>query len=146
MKRPAALRALLFWLILLAIGGLYGGIAMLFDPSGGLLQMAEVLPLLPVNDYFLPGLFLLGLMGLLPLFLIYGLWFRRKGGKSAFFSGRYHPAWTGTVFLGIILTLWLFTQEILIGFRWPIQFITAANGLLILVFAFLPSVRNFYRN
>jgi hypothetical protein len=148
MKRPAVLWILLFWLLLLAFGGLYGGIAMLIDPSGASLQMTEVIPLLPVHDYLLPGLFLLGVMGIFPLFLVYGLWFRPKGnrGRSFFSGGRYHPAWTGTVFLSIILALWLFIQGILIGFKWPIQYTTSVNGLLILIFAFLPSVRNFYRN
>ena len=54
MKRPIALWILVFWLIFLALGGLYGGIAMLLDPSGGLLQMTEVISLLPVSNYFLP--------------------------------------------------------------------------------------------
>ena len=63
MKRPAALWILVFWMLFLALGGLYGGISMLIDPSGNLLQMAEVLPLLHVPDYVLPGLFLLVGMG-----------------------------------------------------------------------------------
>ena len=58
MQRPLALWPLLFLLLLLGAGGLYGGIAMLIDPTGGLLQLTEVLPLLPVSDYILPGLFL----------------------------------------------------------------------------------------
>jgi hypothetical protein len=85
MNRPATLWILLFWLLLLAFGGLYGGIAMLLDPSGGSLQMTEVLPLLPVRDYFLPGLFLLGVMGIFPLILVYGLWFRPKGHRRISF-------------------------------------------------------------
>jgi hypothetical protein len=148
MNRPAALWILIFLLLLLAFGGLYGGLAMLLDPSGGSLQMTEVLPLLPVHDYFLPGLFLLGVMGIFPLFIVYGLWFRPKGHRRRSFlpSGRYHPAWTGTVFLCFILALWLSIQGMMIGFNWPIQYVTAINGLLILMVAFLPSVRNFYRN
>ena len=90
MKRPFVLWIFLFWLLFLALGGLYGGIAMLLDPSGGALQMAEVLPLLPVPNYVLPGLFLLFVMGLVPLLLIYGLlarpawpWIERSNGSHA---------------------------------------------------------------
>jgi hypothetical protein len=69
MKRPVALWLLVLSLVFLALGGMYGGIAMLTDPSGNSLQMAEILPLLPVPDYTLPGLFLLFVMGVAPLFL-----------------------------------------------------------------------------
>ena len=43
--------------------GLYGG-AMLLDPSGRLLGMDIILPLLPVPNYILPGLLLFTVMGL----------------------------------------------------------------------------------
>jgi hypothetical protein len=147
MKRPIALWFLLFWLFLLAFGGLYGGIAMLLDPSGGLLQMTEVLPFLPVSNYVLPGLFLLVIMGVIPLILIYGLWARPDGldGKTFYFRMQYHWAWTGTVCLSIILAFWLFLQGLLIGFKWPIQYFTAINGIIILLSAFFPSLRRFYR-
>ena len=49
MKRPITVWLLVFSLVFLALGGLYGGIAMLSDPSGNLLQMSEVLPLLHVH-------------------------------------------------------------------------------------------------
>jgi hypothetical protein len=147
MKRPVALWVLIFWLFLLALGGLYGGIAMLLDPSGGLLQMTGVLPLLPVKDYVLPGLFLMGIMG--SVSVISALWLvgspERFMGEIYHSLMGYHWAWTGTVVLGIILATWLFIQGILIGFQWPIQYVTAINGLLIMLFALLPSVRGFYR-
>ena len=147
MKRPATLWILIFWLLFLALGGLYGGIAMLLDPSGGSLQMTEVLPLLPVSNYILPGLFLLVIMGLLPLFLIYGLLTRLNWSwlESLLRQTQYHWAWTGTVILGIVLAIWLIVEGALIGFKWAIQYVTAINGLLILLFAFLPPVKRFYK-
>ena len=73
MKRPVFLWLLVFLLISLALGGLNGGMSMLVDPFGKAMQMEEVLPLLPVLDYFLPGLFLVTVMGLCPLVLTCGL-------------------------------------------------------------------------
>jgi hypothetical protein len=146
MKRPFALWLLLFSLIFLALGGLYGGIAMLTDPSGNLLQMAEILPLLPVPDYTLPGLFLLLVMGVAPLFLTYAL-LARPAWKWADAISRWnnhHWAWTGTVALGVVLALWLVVEGFMIGFEWPIQYVTAVNGILILLFALVPSVRKYY--
>lgn len=147
MKRPITLWILVFWLVFLALGGLYGGIAMLLDPSGSLLQMTEVLPLLPVSNYVLPGLFLFFVMGLLPLLLIYGLLARPDGSwlESLIHQTKYHWAWTGTVILGVGLAIWLIAEGMLIGFKWAIQYVTAVNGLLILLFVFLPPVKNFYR-
>ena len=72
---------------------------MLADPaSGGYLDFADMLPLLPVNDFILPGLFLTAFMGLFPLFLVYGLIARPTWpmvDKFFKWSGHYW-AWTGT--------------------------------------------------
>jgi len=146
MQRPLALWPLLFLLLLLGTGGLYGGIAMLIDPAGGMLQLTEVLPLLPVSDYILPGLFLLVVMGLAPFALAYGLLARPNWSCAQALSGwsRHHWAWTGTLALGVTLAIWLFVQGLLIGFNWPIQHITAANGALIILLALTPAVRRFY--
>lgn len=146
MKHPIALWILVFWLLFLALGGLYGGVAMLLDPSGNSLQMAEVLPLLPVPNYILPGLFLLVVMGLAPLGLAYALLVRPHWPRldAVLRQAKYHWAWLGTVSLGVILAIWLVVEAWLIGFKWPIQYVTAINGLLILLFVLLPSVRNFY--
>lgn len=146
MQRPFMLWLLLFFLLFLALGGLYGGIAMLTDPTGGSLQMTEILPLLPVPDYTLPGLFLLIVMGLGPLSLIYALLARPNwiwAQTLSRWSG-HHWAWTGTLGLGVILAIWLIVQGLLIGFKWPIQFITAVNGFLIVLLVLVPEVRRFY--
>lgn len=147
MKRPFALWMLILALLFLALGGLYGGIAMLLDPSGASLQMTEVLPLLPVPDYVLPGLFLLFVMGLAPLFLTYVLLARPRWSwaESLVRPFNHHWAWVGTIILAAILALWLAVEGVLIGFKWPIQYVTAVNGVLILLFALLPAVRKFYR-
>lgn len=146
MKKPFSLWLLVASLVFLAFGGLYGGFAMLSDPSGGVIQMTEVLPQLHVPDYTLPGLFLLFVMGLAPLFLTFGLIARPnwKWAESLSRWSNHHWSWTATVALGIILLIWLSIQGALIGFRWPIQYVTAVNGILILVFALVPSVRRYY--
>jgi hypothetical protein len=58
MRRPLSLHLLVVVLASLGLGGLYGGIAMLIDLSGRLLEMSEVLPLLPVPNYFCRACFL----------------------------------------------------------------------------------------
>ena len=148
MKRPFTLWILIFWLVFLGLGGLYGGIAMLLDPSGGLMQMQSVLPYLLVPDYTLPGLFLLFVMGLFPLFLAFALVVRPNWSQLETRLPRFkhYWAWVATIALGLVLAGWLVVQGILMGFSWPIQYVTALNGLLILVFAFVPPVERFYRS
>ncbi|MFH1312466.1 MAG: hypothetical protein ABIJ00_04490 [Candidatus Eisenbacteria bacterium] len=146
MRRPLAVWPLVFLLLLLGVGGLYGGIPMLTEPTGGSIGLTEVLPLLPVADYTLPGLFLLIVMGLAPLILSYGL-LARPDWPWAQAPSRWrghHWAWTGTLGLGVTLAIWLIVQGLLIGFRWPIQFITAADAFLVILLALLPGVRRFY--
>jgi hypothetical protein len=139
---------LLFLLAFLGLGGLYGGIAMLIDPTGGLLQLTDVRPLLPVSNLILPGLFLLVVMGLGPLFLICALLARPDWAWADALSrwSGHHWAWTGTLALGITLAVWLIVQGLLIGFKWAIQYITAINGFLIIVFELTPGIRKFYTN
>lgn len=146
MRRPLALWPLLLLLVLLGLGGLYSGIAMLADPTGGSLGLIDVLPLLPVSDYILPGLFLFVAMGLAPFVLAYGLLARPRWfwAQKLFRWRRHHWAWTGTIALAVTLAIWLTVQGLLIGFRWPIQYITAANGLLIVLLLLTPKLRRFY--
>ena len=145
MRRPFMLWPLVFFLLLLAIGGFYGGISMLIDPTGTSLQAAEALPLLPVPDYILPGIFLLVVMGLFPLSLAYSLTARPDWPwvDSLFQWSEYHWAWTATLALVAIVAIWLAVEGMLIGF-WPITYFTAALGLFILLLALLPGVRKYY--
>ena len=142
-KRPFELWLLIALMLFLGLGGLFGGILMLLDPSGALIQMANVLPLLPVHDFMPPGLFLLFVMGVKPLAPAYGLlarpdwrWVQRWFNWSG-----HHWAWFGTVVIGAVLGIWLLIQALYIGFIRPIQYVTAVNGALILLFALAPRVR-----
>lgn len=117
MKRPFPLWILFLWLIFLAFGSLYGGIAMLLDPSGALLGLDTILSLLPVPDSILPGLFLLLVMGLALFVLAFGLFACPNwpwADALARRSGHYWP-WAGTLALGIVLLTWLAVQAVMIG-------------------------------
>jgi hypothetical protein len=146
MKRPISLWLLVFLLLFLSFGGFFGGLFMLLDPTGRALGMDVVLPLLPVPDFVLPGLFLIVFMGIFPLVLVYGLIWKpdsKWADRITAWSGHYW-AWTGVIFLGLVLMVWLGFQGVLIGFQWPIQYITLANGLLILMATIMPGIRRFY--
>lgn len=131
----------------LGLGGIYGGVAMLSDPTGRAIQMEDILHLLPVPNFILPGLFLFVVMGLLPILLSIGLirepdwsWANKLSAWS-----KHYWAWTGTVAVGMTLFVWLAFQGILIGFQWPIQYATLMNGVLIVLTAIIPSIQKYYK-
>lgn len=147
MRRPLMLWPLILALLLLALGGLYGGIAMLADPSGQALGVDGVIDQLPVSDYFLPGIFLAMTFGLAPLLVAFALiarpdwsWLDRFFGWS-----KHYWAWTGCLLLVGVIALWLTYEGLLIG-MFPITYFTAVLGLAIFLFAIVPSVRKYYSN
>lgn len=143
MNRPLSVWILAFMLGLLGMGGLYGGMAMVADPTGNMIQVAALLPLLPVSTFLLPGLFLITVLGSVPLLLAYALITRPDWSRP---PGRPTPdrAWSGTIGLVSVLLVWLAYQGSLIGFRWPHQYVTLATGLTILLLALLPATRRFF--
>ncbi len=148
MKRPFMLWPLILALLFLSLGGFSGGIPMLADPAnGGYLQLADILPLLPVSNFILPGLFLLVVMGLFPLLLIYALITRPdwNWADGLFQWSKSYWAWTATLVFVAIIAIWLIYEGWLIGW-FSITYATAVAGFFILLFALMPSVRKFYAN
>lgn len=147
MRRPLLIWPLLLALLLLALGGLYGGIAMLADPSGRTLALDAVVHLLPVSNYVLPGLFLLSAFGIAPLLLSFALIARPNWSllDRLFRWSNHYWAWTGTLILVGIIAVWLTYEGLLIG-MFPITYFTAILGFLILLLSIFPSVRKYYAN
>lgn len=145
MKRPFSLWLLIFFLVFLALGGFVGAYSFLTDPTGASLGMDKELALLPVPNYILPGLFLLLMMTITPLFLTVGLFAQPNIPflQTLLRFSPFHWSWTGTVILGIGLMLWLIFEAYFIGFFAPIQYVTVINGLLILLLPFIPAIKKY---
>src|SRR3954454_11494832 len=91
-------------LLLLGIGGIYGGIVFLLDPSGGLMQMSlSYLDGLPLRSYALPGLWLLIVMGVSPLVILYGLWAQPTWSWTALIERRSHAHWAWTAAIALCI-------------------------------------------
>lgn len=145
--KPVGLYLLLFCLLFIGGGGLFGGIAFLLEPSGSYLGMTPAfLPSFGLTSYVLPGLFLLTVMGVIPLVLAVVLWRR----PTWHWGERYHAlthehwSWTATMLFSYLLLGWLLVQAGLIGFTAPMQWVTALVGLALYAFCHLPAVRRYY--
>jgi len=131
MKTPDSNPILRYFLLLLLFfqgaSGLFGGTALVLDPTGDYLG----LPLFflegtPFNNYLYPGLILLSVLGAFPMAVFYGLWKRQPW------------SWWGALLTGIALIIWLGVEIIMIGYHAdpPLQLIYGVTGLLITLFAF----------
>lgn len=133
-RKPIAVWALIADLIVLGLGGLYGGVLFILDPSGaGMGVPLSLLDGLPLSDFLLPGLFLLAVMGLAPLVLMVAVW------------RRWPRTWLALMALGAVLLLWLAGEFVLWGYQAPIQIITSVLCAGLLGFSLLPSTRRWLR-
>ena len=112
-----------------------GGLSFVISPSGELLQIPlSLLNNTPFDNYLIPGIILLICIGLYPTIVSFGLFNRKEN----------HWSWTGSVYIGIMLIIWMDVQVMLIGYNAIIQFIYAILGVLTVICALIPSVKNFY--
>ncbi len=141
---------LIFLLFFNAIGAFYGSYHFITDPTGASLQApVDMLNGSIFKDFFVPGILLLLVNGILPTVAGIGLILRRPPQPLPGFSllNNYHWAWSLALISGLGLLIWIGVQIAMIGY-WkepPFQAVYAGLGLVITAFTLLPNVRNFYR-
>jgi hypothetical protein len=134
-SRPLGVTLLLVLLAFQGLSGILGGVFLVLDPTGNLLQMpVSMLEDSPFRDFFIPGLILLIVLGILPVVVLYSLWKKDRW------------AWFGSLLVGMALMIWIGVQILMIGYysKVPLQLIYGLVGFFIVVLTFLPSVRNYY--
>src|SRR6056297_1677577 len=127
--------------------GLAGGLVMVFDPTGKTLRIPGIFLLgSPFEDYLIPGLFLLSFLGIFPAFTLLGLLgYNWKGPSLLNLYRNIHWGWTYSLYVAIILIIWMDIQVFFIGYWHVIQTFNALMGVLILIVTLLPPVVNYYR-
>jgi hypothetical protein len=131
-----------------AISGLAGGIGLTFSPNGKSIQMPlSMLENTPFNNFLIPGLFLLIFLGVFPTLLGYAMvkepnwnWANKLNVHK-----KYHFLWTYSLYLGIMLILWINIQMYMVGGGNILQFIYGMLGTLILIVALSPQVMDYYK-
>ncbi|MGM0588985.1 MAG: hypothetical protein ACQETE_11245 [Bacteroidota bacterium] len=138
---------LIILMIFQGLSGFYGGGSLLIDPSGEILGLSiTLLKSTPFSTFLFPGIVLFFLLGLLPLWVAYGLiqgiecpWLNRIN----LYDNR-HWAWTSSIYIGLMLIIWIQVQIVLLGYSSVLQPLYAFTGISILIIAWYPSVMRYY--
>lgn len=130
-----------------ALSGLAGGLALVIDPSGGVLQMpVSALRSGPFSDFLVPGLILLLVLGALPAVVAVALWrrppWRAVAGLERAFGE--HWSWVGAGVVGAGLLIWLAVESWMVGPS-SLLWAYAALAAAILIVALAPGTRRSYR-
>jgi hypothetical protein len=145
-RRPGLLWPLLGLLALLSVGGFVGGLSFVRDRTGEDLG-AELswLQKTPVDDFFMPGLFLLGAYGIGSLLLMGGLAWRWSPGpvRRLDVGLGHHWAWFGVIGQGAVLVTWILYELVVLPDQMFLQPILIGVGVLMVVLALMPSMRRF---
>jgi len=131
-----SLYTLIILMLFQGISGLIGGIALVIDPSGELLQMPlSMLEGSPFDTFLIPGIILLTILGIFPMCVVYGLWVRLNW------------AWMGSLLVSAALIIWIGVEIWMVGYHTepPLQLIYGLLGLILLVLVLMPSVRNQFK-
>ena len=147
MKKPKLLLLLIFLMFFQAISGLAGGFGLTFSPNGKSIQIPlSMLENTPFNNFLIPGLFLLIFLGVFPTLLGYMMLKEPNWDWANKFNvyKKYHYLWTYSLYLGLMLILWINIQMYMVGGGNILQFIYGMLGTLIIIIALSPQVMNYY--
>jgi hypothetical protein len=136
-SKPKTVYLLFTILMFQGISGVAGGLMLIYDPTGNILN----LPLgwlagSPFADFLIPGLILFLVLGCLPLLVSFGLWFNFE--KSRLFS----------VLTGLALIIWIGVETLVVGYQPdpPLQAVYGLIGITILYLALTPGVKSYSRD
>ena len=145
--RPAGIVALAILLGVLTIGALQGGIAMVTNPLEPLGMTVDYLDGTPIDDYFLPGLFLLAIaaasLTTIPGLLVRWEWGWASGIESAV---GYRWPWLATVAIGAILLVFEIVELFMVPFHPVMHPLLIAGSLAIIALPMTASVRRCLRS
>ena len=147
--KPAFFRNILIGLLaFLGVGAMFGGGALIISPSGELLGMPlSMIKESPFSNFLIPAIFLFVVLGLAPCLLTFAL-VRKPESKMAQRFNLFkdmHWAWSFSVYIGLILILWLqFEMMFIHSVHWSHTFYMFL-AVAILIVAILPQMRDLYK-
>ena len=139
---------LLILLGFLGLGAMGGGGALIISPSGKLLGMPlSMLEESPFNSFFVPGIILFSVLGLIPIWLIIALLKKpeSKLAENINFFNDMHWAWTYSIYIAFVLIFWIQIQMVFLSTVYWLHTFYMFLAVLIIFVALLPQVRNSYK-
>lgn len=148
MKTKIPRTILLILLAFLGIGALGGGSVFIISPSGNLFGMPlSLLEKSPFTDFFIPGVILFIVLGLIPCGLVVALLKRPVSALAErfnFFSDM-HWAWTGSIYVAFALIVWIQIQMVFLQAVDWLHTLYMFLAIAILFVALLPTLRTLYK-
>lgn len=137
-QRPRGIKVAVAALIFLAISSISGGSVLLVDPSGKSMGIEFIIPHMPLNlhDFYIVGVWLIGVFGALPIVLTVGLWFGKKW------------AWLGSIGLGALVVTWIL-GEIFLFYSFGFVFfypMIGGIGVITIIALNLPSTKQYFKD
>lgn len=153
MNRTNKNKPFLVWLliilhILLGVGAVFGGGALVLSPNGSLLQMPlELLKYSPFQSYLVPGIILLLLLGVLPLIVSFFLLTKKQCKITEILNiyKQVHWSWTFSLYIGFMLILWISLETYIIQAVAFVHVFYIILGLAIQAITLLPIVQTYYK-
>ncbi|MBP1903933.1 hypothetical protein J2Z32_000550 [Paenibacillus turicensis] len=134
--------------IFLALGAIFGGGMLIIDPSGELLKMPlSLLEQSPFPNYFIPGVLLFFILGVIPIWISLGLIFKRASSVANKLNvfPQQHWAWSFTLYTGFALLIWIFAQAYFFQAVYAVHLVYFTLGIIIQIVTLLPGVQKKYR-
>lgn len=147
-KSPVGWRMLVMLHILLGTGAVFGGIALVIDPSGTSVNLpVAILDASPFRDFLIPGLLLFFVLGVLPLMTAYGLFTVRPWELASKVNvyKKMHWAWNWSLYTAFAVIAWNAVLMVMIREVSVLHVVFAGVGLVMLAVTLLPSVRDIFR-
>jgi hypothetical protein len=145
-RRPASVNGLIILQLLLGLGAVGGGGALLAVPDGSILHMPlDILKYSPFSDFLIPGLILFVFIGLFPWAVAYGLW-KQPGWRWPDRLNplkRYHWSWSGSLASGVATVIWITVEVIMLRSAVFVHCLYWGWGLVIIILTARPSVRRY---
>ncbi len=146
--KPISVYNLMFLMLFQSVSGIFGGGSLIIDPSGGLLKMPiSFLNGSPFPNFLIPGIILFLILGIFPFLLFLALIFRPEWKFPDILNiyKEVHWAWTFSLYVGIMLIIWIDFEIIFIREVSALQAIYSFVGVLIVIFALLPKVKAHFK-
>ena len=139
---------LLFLLLFLGLGAVFGGGVLIISPSGELFRMPlSMLYHSPFSNFLVPGIILFSILGVFPIGVAFALMKKTecKLAERFNFLRDMHWAWTYCIYIAFALIIWIqIEMTVLRAVHWS-HTLYMFWALCIIFLALLPQVRNMYK-